>query len=56
MSEQTAYENGFTDGEVFAEERIIKMIEEIPFIWMGDMQALAMGKDKLLALIRGGNQ
>jgi len=35
--------------------RIIKVLENQPFIWMGEKQLLQISKDALIALIRGEN-
>ena len=43
-------------GECRERERIIKILESTPFIWMGDKQFIQVSRDDLIELIKGGNK
>ena len=49
---QRAYENGRAEEQ----ERIIKVIELTPFLWMGEKQFIQISRDELIALIKGENK
>lgn len=40
-------------GEKREQERIIRLIESIPFIWMGDVQLMQVSRDEVIDQIKG---
>lgn len=49
---QRAFENGRAEER----ERVVKLLESVPFIWMGDKQLVQVSRDELVALIKGENK
>lgn len=39
-------------GECREQERIIKILESTPFIWMGEKQLIQVSRDELITLIK----
>lgn len=46
-------ERAFENGRAEEQERIVKLLETVPFIWMGDKQLVQVSRDELIALIKG---
>ena len=43
-------------GEKREQERIVALLELQSFFWTGDKQTLTLGKDEVIALIKGENK
>lgn len=46
-------ERAFENGRAEEQERIVKLLETVPFIWMGEKQLIQISRDELIALIKG---
>lgn len=46
-------ERAFENGRAEEQERIVKLLETVPFIWMGEKQLVQISRDELIALIKG---
>lgn len=46
-------ERAFENGRAEERERVVKLLESVPFIWMGDKQLVQVSRDELIALIKG---
>jgi len=40
-------------GQIAEQTRIIKLIEELSFIWMGEKQAVQIGRQEIIQKIKG---
>jgi hypothetical protein len=48
-------QRAFENGRLEEQERIVKLLETVPFIWMGEKQLVQVSRDDLIALIKGQN-
>jgi hypothetical protein len=46
-------QRAFENGRLEEQERIVKLLETVPFIWMGEKQLVQVSRDDLIALIKG---
>lgn len=46
-------QRAFENGRLEEQERIVKLLETVPFIWMGEKQLIQVSRDDLIALIKG---
>ncbi len=49
-------ERAYQNGKKEEQDRIVKLLENQSFIWMGEKQLIQISRDDLIALIKGENK